>query len=246
MNLLLVDLGNTRIKWATERRPLRVAGDHPSGKLSSAWITRLAKKHPQHHLVLASVVPKWNAAFTRVFHGRATIISGKMPALIPLFNYPKPAELGADRIAAAVAAQAAGLFPAIIVACGTATAYTVLDTKGKLCGGAIAPGLQAQLNALLGATAQLPATQLRMPRSALAKSTEDAIRAGLMLGFQGGIKETVAQLSAAFPRNAKPRVILTGGNAELAARALGGKVLLRPLLVLEGLRIIGDHFLKTE
>ena len=248
MNLLLVDLGNTRIKWATAqaRARLRVAGGHPTTKLTSAWINRLAKRHPIHHLVLASVVPRWNATFARAFRGRVTILSGKLSALKPCFAYPNPAELGADRIAAALAAQAAGLFPAIIVACGTATAYTVLDAKGGLSGGAIAPGLQAQLDALLGATAQLPATTLRMPRRALAKSTRDAIRAGVILSFQGGIKETVAQLSATLPRGRKPRLILTGGNAKLAAQALGGKAMLRPLLVLEGLLIMGERFLKTE
>jgi type III pantothenate kinase len=243
MNLLLVDLGNTRIKWATAqgRRSLRIAGEHPTAKLTSAWIRRLAKRYRRDHLVLASVVPKWSAAFARVFHGRATIVSGKLSALKTHVAYPRPAELGADRIAAAVAAQAAGLFPAVIVACGTATAYTVLDAKGRLCGGAIAPGLQAQLDALLGATAQLPATTLSMPRSALAKSTRDAIRAGVILSFQGGIKETVAQLGATLPRGRKPHVILTGGNAKLAAQALGGKVTLRPLLVMEGLLIIASR-----
>jgi type III pantothenate kinase len=243
MNLLLVDLGNTRIKWATAqgRARLRVAGEHPTAKLAQTWIRQLAKRHPRHHLVLASVVPRWNAAFARAFRGRATIVSGKLPALKPYFAYPKPTELGADRIATAIAGHAAGLFPAIIIACGTATAYTMLDAKGRLCGGAIAPGLQAQLDALLGATAQLPATTLRMPRSALGKSTRDAIRAGVVLSFQGGIKETVARLSATFPRGKKPRVILTGGNAKFAAPALGRNTTLRPLLVMEGLLIIASR-----
>ena len=97
-----------------------------------------------------------------------------------------------------------GNCPAIIVACGTATAFTVLDAKGRLCGGAIAPGLQAQLAALLGATAQLPTTTLRHPRSALARSTQDAIRAGVMLNFQGGVKEIIQQLSDALPGRSKP------------------------------------------
>jgi type III pantothenate kinase len=243
MNLLLVDLGNTRLKWAAARArgTLRVAGEHPSGKLNAAWIRGLARRWPEHQLVLASVVPRWNAAFARAFRGRATIISGKLRTLRPHLAYPKPAELGADRIAAAIAAHACGQYPAIIVACGTATAFTVIDAKGRLCGGAIAPGLQAQLDALLGATAQLPSTKLRMPKSALAKSTRDAIAAGVILSFQGGIKETVAQLTATLPRGKKPHIILTGGNAKLAAQALGAEVTLRPLLVLEGLLIIATR-----
>jgi type III pantothenate kinase len=247
MNLLLVDLGNTRVKWALARpggKP-RLLGDRPTAQISGAWVRTLAAKHAGHRLVLASVVPKWTAVFIRAFRGRATLVSGALPALKPLFHYPKPAELGADRIAAAAAAQADGLFPAIIVACGTATAFTVLDAKGRLCGGAIAPGLQAQLNALLGATAQLPATSLRLPRTALAKSTRDAIRAGIVLGYRGGIREIIAQLTQALPSRPRPRVILTGGDAARAVPALSGRVTLRPLLVLEGLRIIGARLEKA-
>jgi type III pantothenate kinase len=243
MNFLLVDLGNTRVKWATAgaRGPRRLAGDFPTAGLSAAWIRALAKKHGAHHLVLTSVVPKWNSAFARAFRGRATIIDGALPALRNFFRYPRPAELGADRIAAAVAANAGGKFPAIIVACGTATAFTVLDAKGRLCGGAIAPGLDAQLAALIGATAQLPAPTLKMPRRALAKSTRDALRSGVLLNFQGGVKEIVARLTAELPRVPKPHLILTGGNATLAAAALNGRATLRPLLVLEGLHIMGQR-----
>jgi type III pantothenate kinase len=246
--LLLVDVGNTHVKWATSaaRGPIRLAGKTATAKLSAGWITALAGKWPRQHLVLASVVPTWNAGFSRAFRGRVTIVSGGLGRLKRHFDYPKSPELGADRIAAAVAAEAAGWFPAVIVACGTATAFTVLDAKGRLCGGAIAPGLQAQLDALIGATAQLPSTALRTPRSPLGKSTREAIRAGVVLSFQGGIKETIRRLSESMPRGAKPHIILTGGNAKLAAEALPGSCKVRPLLVLEGLRIIGNRVLNRE
>jgi type III pantothenate kinase len=243
MKLLLVDVGNTRVKWATAgaRGALRPGGEAATAQLSAAWIGALARRWPGHYLVLACVVPRWRGAFRSAFRGRVTIVSGLLPMLKHFFSYPKPAELGADRIAAAVAAEAAGWVPAIIVACGTATAFTVLDAKGRICGGAIAPGGQAQMNALIGATSQLPATSLTRPRSPLGKSTREAIRAGVWLSFQGGLKEIAQRLSEALPRGAKPRVILTGGNAKLAAEWWPGPVKLRPLLVLEGLRIIGHR-----
>ena len=251
---LLVDAGNTRLKWAMAGRswPKRIAGEIATEKATPQWIASLAKNYPNHPTVMASVVPRLAPAFRRSFSGRLQEVSADMPQECLghfgtefRFAYPKPAELGADRIAAAIAVQAWGQYPAIIVACGTATAYTVLDAEGRLCGGAIAPGLQAQLDALLGATAQLPSTSLHMPRSALAKSTRDAIRAGVLLSFQGGMKETIARLSASLPRGPKPHLILTGGNAKLAATALTGKVTLRPLLVLEGLLIIGTRLLAA-
>jgi type III pantothenate kinase len=166
-------------------------------------------------------------------------VDAALPQLGLPFHYPKPQELGTDRLAAAVAAHAWGQYPAIIVACGTATAFTVLDAKGRFCGGAIAPGLQTQLAALLGRTAQLPDTLLKQPRSALGKSTQEAIRAGVMLNFQGGAKEIIRQLSGKLPRSPKPHLILTGGNAPLLAKNLDVPFTLRPLLIFEGLLIIG-------
>ncbi|MCE0522530.1 MAG: type III pantothenate kinase [Methylacidiphilales bacterium] len=239
-NFLLIDIGNTRLKWATAgpRGPIRVAGDVATTAVTPGWIASLARKYPGHRAVLASVVPKPVPAFRRAFTGRLIEISAALPEPGFRFHYPKPAEIGADRLAAAVAAHARGLYPAIIVACGTATAFTVLDAKGRLCGGVIAPGLQAQQAALLDATAQLPATALRLPRSALARSTRDAIRAGVILNFQGGVKEIVHRLSEALPGR-RLHVLLTGGNARHLGKNPGFPAKLRPLLVFEGLHIIG-------
>lgn len=240
---LLIDIGNTRLKWATARSggSIRVAGEVATKEVTSAWVRALARKFPTQQLVLASVVPKLIPAFRHAFSKRIEVVTGNSRALGLAFDYPKPAEIGADRLAAAVAAHAGKHFPAIIVACGTATAFTVLNAKGRFCGGVIAPGLQTQLAALIGATAQLPATALRPTRSALARSTADAIRAGVMLNFQGGVKEIIHQLSDALPGRKKPLIILTGGNAHDLAKSLDLPHTVRPLLVLEGLLIIGSR-----
>ena len=237
---LLIDIGNTRLKWAIARGPIRIRGDVATKKATSKWIAALARKFSRQQVVLASVVPRLVAPFQRAFAKRIEIVSGDSRKLGISFDYPNPAEIGADRLAAAVAAQADGHGPVIVVSCGTATAFTVLDAKGRLCGGAIAPGLQTQLAALLGATAQLPETTLRRPKSVLAKSTRDAIRAGVILNFQGGVKEIIRQLSAALPGK-RPRIVLTGGNADYLAGSLDLPHTLRPLLVFEGLRIIGNR-----
>ena len=252
-SFLLVDVGNTRTKWAVAERfsssPVRTLvakdmrlkpkGEMPTGELTSSVVRELKNAHEGHYLVLSSVVPRvvpfFSTAFKRGFH----VINAESNQLGLKFDYPNPAEIGADRLVAAVAAHAYGLFPTIIVACGTATAFTVLDANGRLCGGAIAPGLEAQLMALLGATAQLPETQLRKPRSALAKSTQEAVRAGVMLNYQGGIQEIIRQLSATFPSDLSPQIFLTGGNARHLVEHLEVPFKLRPLLVFEGLLIIG-------
>jgi type III pantothenate kinase len=242
---LLIDAGNTRVKWATAhaRGPIGVQGQIETGKLTAARIASLSRQFPEHQVVLASVVPKLIPWFRRAFGARLLIVTGKSPALALPFDYPKPAEIGADRLAASVAAHESGHYPAIIVLCGTATAFNVLDAKGRFCGGAIAPGLDAQLTALLGATAQLPKTLLRPTRRYLGRSTQEAIRSGLVLNYIGGVKEILRRLSEALPSRTRPHVILTGGNAHYLTRALDVPATLKPLLVFEGLRIIGlRHF----
>jgi len=244
--LLLVDAGNTRIKWATAsmQGPIRVAGDFATKDITIGQVQSLAKKFPKHRVVLASVVPKLVPVFRRAFARRIEVISGLSPMLGLRFDYPKSAELGADRIAAAVAVEAEGTWPAIIVSCGTATAFTVLDNKGRLCGGVIAPGLETQLASLIGATAQLPNTALRSPARSLARSTQEAIRAGVMFNFQGGVKEIIRRLGAEIPGGSPPQIVLTGGHAHHLAMVLDGPATLRPLLVFEGLRIIGIRAFK--
>jgi type III pantothenate kinase len=239
--LLLLDAGNTRFKWATAtaRGPIHAGGTVPAQKVTSTFAQKLARQFPGHQVVLACVVPKVVPLFQRVFPGRLYRVRGDSPSLPLVFAYPRPGEIGADRIAAAVAARAEAPSPAIVVSCGTAVAFTVLDAKGRLCGGAIAPGLQAQLASLLGATAQLPSTRLRGSCRLPASSTREAIRAGVLLNFQGGVKEIVARLTSALSGKIAPRVLLTGGDAAFLRGVLGPRAEVRPLLVLEGLRIIG-------
>jgi type III pantothenate kinase len=241
LDLLLVDIGNTRLKWATAEPngAITQVGDVATEKVTTAWIIALSRKFSRQRIVLSSVVPKLVPGFRRAFAERFVEISATLPELTFRFQYPKPTEIGADRLAAAVAMHAEEKFPAIIVACGTATAVSVLDAKGRFVGGVIAPGLQAQLAALLGATAQLPATTLRLPASAMAKSTQDAIRAGVILNFRGGVNQIVREMLKALPVRPRPKIVLTGGSAGYLTGSLDFPHTLRPLLVFEGLRIIG-------
>jgi type III pantothenate kinase len=252
-SFLLVDAGNTRVKWAVVPRAVPYAeqvfpsslaflskGEMLTSDATPERIRELKKNFAGCYLILASVVPKLTAEFCRTFKRGFHLVTADSTTLGFRFDYPHPEEIGADRLAAAAAVHQAAKWPVIIVNCGTATAFSVLDAKGRFCGGAIAPGLKTQLAALVGATAQLPDTKLSQPRTALAKSTQEAIRAGVMLNFQGGINEILRQLSAAL-KTKRPRIVLTGGYAEHLADSLELPYALRPLLVFEGLRIIGNR-----
>jgi type III pantothenate kinase len=250
--LLLIDAGNTQIKWATceDGEAITPVDDKATKEVTESTIAELSGQFPEHGVVLSCVVPKLVHLFKASFKDRLHVVDWNSP-LGYVFDYPNPAELGADRLAAVAAVREDGISPAIIVQCGTATAFNVLDEKGRFCGGVIAPGLQVQLAALVGATAQLPSVELTMPDESLGKSTVDAIRSGVMQSFIGGTKEIIRSLCGmdgpALTTVTPPltTIILTGGNAQFLTESLGMPFTLRPLLVFEGLRIMGDRVFKT-
>jgi len=235
---ILVDVGNTRLTWAevTPRGAIRERGQVATARVDARWAASWAKRHAGDRVVAASVVPAVSKMLSHALPG-ITFVQGKLRGLPLTFAYPKPAEIGADRIAAAIGAGKRG--PAIVIACGTATAFSVLDRRGHFCGGAILPGLNAQILSLARGTAQLPAVTLVAKPRAVGNSTRAAIRAGVLLGWQGGVVEIVARLRREI--GASARLLITGGEARYlrGVRGLGGAAF-RPLLVFEGLRIIAD------
>ena len=244
MKLLLIDAGNTRTKWAVSASSaarFTGLGEMATADVTRARILALGRGHPGAAIALACVVPRLMPLFRSAFGSRLCVVSGSRPDLDLKFDYPNPSEVGADRLAAAVAVHARGNFPAIIVQCGTATAYTVLNAQGAFSGGAIAPGLEAQARGLLGSTAQLPAVALRSGkmRTAIARNTRDAIRAGLLLSFQGGIRETLQRLQRDLASRRPVTIFISGGAADLVPDFDGARR--EPLLVFEGLRIIGHR-----
>lgn len=157
-------------------------------------------------------------------------------------GYPNPAQLGTDRLAAALGARK--LFPAkniIVVDCGTATTVTALRRDGVLLGGAIFPGFALWPEMLASRTAQLPRVSLRRPPRALGRSTEAGLESGIFYGHVGAIRELVRRIRTdAFGRS-DVIVLGTGGHGAHFARAkIFDQVV--PELVLIGL----NEFLQRE
>ncbi|GIU84785.1 MAG: type III pantothenate kinase [Acidimicrobiales bacterium] len=149
--------------------------------------------------------------------------------------YENPKEVGADRIANAVAAFDLFGGPTVVVDFGTATTCDAVSAKGEYLGGAIAPGIEISLDALFGRAAALRAVELREPRSVLGKSTVESIRSGTVYGFaaqvDGLCRRIVDELGEC-------RVVATGGLAELIAPYSETIEQIEPWLTLHGLRLI--------
>lgn len=148
-----------------------------------------------------------------------------------------PKEVGADRIANAVAAHA--MFPEesiVIVDFGTAITVDAVSPRGEYLGGAIAPGLDTAAHALFSATAQLPRVELVEPVGPIGKSTVASIQSGIIYGTAGLVDGLVQRVSEEL--EGKVHVIATGGMAQVLARHCATIEQTEPMLTLEGLRLI--------
>lgn len=193
-------------------------------------------------VALCSVVP----SLTPVFAAVAGTCWGVEPLVVHpglslgiRLGYENPGELGADRIANAVAAYSRYGGPVIVVDLGTATTVDAVTADGVFEGGAIAPGVGISSEALFRRAARLSGVQLTMPERAIGRSTAAGLRSGIVFGFAGQVDALVARVSAELGGPAL--VVATGGLASLIQPASHTIREIEPLLTLEGIRLIHDR-----
>jgi type III pantothenate kinase len=151
-----------------------------------------------------------------------------------------PREVGADRIANAVAAHQ--MFPdehKVIVDFGTAITVDAVSAKGEYLGGAIAPGLDTAATALFSSTAQLPRVELVEPLGVIGKSTVASVQSGIIYGTAGLVDGLVDRVVDDLDGAA--RVIATGGMAQVLTRHCRTIERTEPMLTLQGLRLIFER-----
>lgn len=125
-----------------------------------------------------------------------------------------PSEVGADRIANAVAAvELVPKADRIVIDMGTATTFCAIDRDDNYLGGVIASGLALSMRALAQNTAKLPYVDLACPAACLGRSTVESIQSGLYFGHLGLIREVVHRLTGEVFAGREPVVIATGGHA---------------------------------
>jgi type III pantothenate kinase len=147
--------------------------------------------------------------------------------------------VGADRIANAVGGFARYGGPLIVVDFGTATTFDAIAADGAYLGGAIAPGLRISIEALSQRAARLPKIDLVRPRSSIGTNTAASMQSGIIFGYAGLVEALVARISREI--GGCPRVVATGGLAELIVRETGAVPLVDQHLTLEGLRLLWER-----
>ena len=190
-------------------------------------------------VVISCVVPPMRRAlegFCSKYLGHAPVwVSSETETGMPIL-YDNPREVGADRVANSVAGFRLYGGPLIIVDFGTATTFDVVSGEGDYLGGIIAPGIRVAAEALFRATAMLPRVEFSFPKQVIGRNTVDAIRSGLLYGYLGLVEGVLRRVKEEI--EGEPRVIATGGDAQLIAGKTDLINHVEPDLTLIGLRFI--------
>ncbi|GIL17549.1 MAG: type III pantothenate kinase [Oligoflexia bacterium] len=131
-------------------------------------------------------------------------------------NYRNPVEVGADRIANAIAAT--HMYPnknMIVIDLGTATTFCAISREKQYLGGSIVAGLRLCMEALESKTAKLPSVEIIALQEALGRSTVESIQSGLYFGHMGTMREISHQIAQECFQGEKPYIIGTGGFSSL-------------------------------
>lgn len=252
--ILIMDVGNTNIKmalfegqdmkqyWRVSTNRMYTSDEYGMilhGLFSHAGLEMNCVKG----IIMSSVVPTINFTLEhmcRDYFGMDPMLLA--PGIKTGINlkYENPRELGADRIANAVAAQAEYGGPCIFIDFGTATTFGAIDASGAFAGGCICPGLKLTSEALVSGTAKLPRFELVKPDHVIGRTTITNLQAGAIYGYIGQIEYLVRKFKEEL-HAPDALVVATGGMALLVAEEKGIIDKLDGFLTLKGLRLIYER-----
>ena len=230
---LLLDAGNTRLKWAV------VDSGHWQAQGSGLYddLSGLA-------LLLQNKMRCHIASVARTSHTDALVALLAQHEIVPQWlettsrfagvenTYANPQQLGVDRWMALLAARQRTESAVMIVSVGTAMTVDALSAEGHFIGGLIVPGMRLMQHALQHGTAQIAGAEGGQVQ-AFPNSTADAVQSGIISALSGAIQTQYAHLAQA--AKMQPRCFLTGGDAERVMPYLDIPFEFVPNLVLEGM-----------
>jgi type III pantothenate kinase len=254
--LLVVDVGNTQTHFGlfrdgetTVSQHWRFAtvrdstGDELGAALANLLGLRGLSFRDVDRSIVSSTVPQLSHQWTQMskhYLGHQMLVVGPSIRTGMPIRYDNPYEVGADRLANAVAAYERVHDTVVIVDFGTAITYDVVSSAGEYLGGIITPGAEISIDALYDRAAKLPKVELAEPRALIGKSTVDAIRSGIVYGFAGQVEGIVRRLRAEL--GPSTHVIATGGLAGVLVPFILETIdEVDDLLTLTGLRLIWER-----
>ncbi len=244
--LLTADIGNTNITLGLFEKgryinEFRLASDKDlSGEEYEILLKSLFKDYSIDGCVIASVVEELNIKFKRavdnVFRIKSVFVASDINLGIKV-KTDNPREVGADRLANAVAAANLYKGAVIVIDFGTATSFDIINSNREFLGGVIAPGINTQMKCLKNATSKLPKIDVSISKNAIGHNTTDAILSGVIRGTACMVDGLVNQCEQELGE--KATVVATGGYCGLIANYLNRPFDdVNPTLTLEGLKYI--------
>lgn len=250
--LLVIDVGNTNTvigvyKGETLIRDWRIRTERNTTEdefnilVNNLFWSGGVKVEEIQDTIISCVVPPMVTfldKFCRKYLGHMPHwVNAKSSAGMPIL-YNNPNEVGADRIVNAVAAFHRYQTSLIVIDFGTATTFDAISEKGEYLGGAISPGIKIAAEALFQNASKLPRVEIfNRPERTIGKDTAGSMQAGIIFGYAGLVDGIVRRISAEM-ETTTPRIIATGGLADLMADVCETIEEVVPSLTLEGLRII--------
>lgn len=239
-SLLCLDLGNTTCKigiWKNGKiSKERIIPTHTFVNSELPWLNEWSQKDG---IAYCSVVPNAESSLLKALVSRKLSpysLTASTQSILPI-GYPKPEEIGADRIANAIAVYQNFDLPAVVIDLGTATTFDVVTANGGYEGGVIIPGPQGMLDFLGNNTALLPTLRLSPDKTLvdpIGKSTCGAIQSGLNFGYpamlQGILNALEEQLEQ---KHGKIKSLIQTGGESNHFQIQGSSIC--PYLTLEGL-----------
>lgn len=250
--LLAVDVGNTQTHlgafegerllehWRFQTRA-GATGDELAERIAGMLRLSGMSLEELDAVCVSSVVPPLGAQYgqlvERYTEASCLAIGPGVKTGMPI-RIDNPLEVGADRLVNSVAAYERFQGACVVVDFGTGINFDAVSEAGEYLGGAIAPGLEISLTALVERAARIPRIDLAEPETAIGRSSRAAIQSGVVFGFAGLIDGVVRRIEEEL---GEVRLLATGGLAAAIVPFTETIDEVDEMLTLKGLRLIHER-----
>jgi len=250
--LLAVDVGNTQTHlgafdgerlvehWRFQTRA-GATGDELAERIAGMLALSSMELRALDAVCISSVVPPLGAQYEQLaerYAGAGFLAVGPGVKTGMPIRIDNPLEVGADRLVNAVAAYERFKGACIVVDFGTGINFDAVSAAGEYLGGAIAPGLEISLTALVERAARIPRIDLEEPETAIGRSSRAAIQSGVVFGFAGLIDGVVRRIEDEL---GEVELLATGGLAAAIVPFTETIDEVDEMLTLKGLRLIHER-----